>query len=75
MCYFFSNIQLFTGICEMERDQKKKSPMHIEITPKRQSLPPRFISFNKVATQRAPEMAACKFTNKVSIRFMIDEQN
>lgn len=28
--------------------------MHMEITPNRQSLPRRFISLNRVATQRAP---------------------
>lgn len=30
--------------------------MHMDITPNRQSLPRRFISFSKVATQRAPEI-------------------
>lgn len=33
---------------------KEGIPMHIDITPKRQSLPRLFISCNRVATQRAP---------------------
>jgi hypothetical protein len=54
MLYLFVVYDFFLAF-ELEKGQKRKSPMHIEITPKRQSLPRRFISFNKVATQRAPE--------------------
>lgn len=41
---------LWMGIIEGMEDV----PMHIEMIPNRQSLPLRFISFNRVLTQRAP---------------------
>ncbi|KAJ0953356.1 hypothetical protein HanPSC8_Chr02g0082891 [Helianthus annuus] len=43
---------------------KRDVPMHIDTTPNRQSLPRRFISCSRVATQRAPVINQVQYYNK-----------
>lgn len=48
--------------------------MHMEIAPKRQSFPRRFISFSIVATQRAPELLLLLLSHIENLKLEFKDQ-